>query len=144
MTPWKRRFLLETIIFRCELLILGKVIVHFNHAHQEYNRVDQDLALGGGFKHFYVHPENWGIIIASWWQLKYYAFLTRFVGKWSIFDYYFFNGLKPPTSNSCKCFIDLHSLLQMQFAPTHKKTSSKIHQTDTQFPSFTIQINHKL
>ena len=26
MNPWKRRFLLETIIFRCELLVLGRVL----------------------------------------------------------------------------------------------------------------------
>ena len=26
MNPWKRRFLLETIIFRCELLVLGRVV----------------------------------------------------------------------------------------------------------------------
>ena len=38
----------------------------------------------------------------------------------------FLNGLKPPTSNSCKCFIDLHSLLQMQFAPTKKPVVKSI------------------
>ena len=38
------------------------------------------------------------IIYTGWWQLKYFLFSPRLFGEMIQFDWYFSNGLKPPTS----------------------------------------------
>ena len=42
-----------------------------------------------------THPH----INSGWWQLKYFLYFHPYVGKMILFDSYFSNGLKPPTSN---------------------------------------------
>ena len=49
--------------------------------------------------------------IPGWWQLKHFLFFTPTWGRWTHFDSYFSNGLKPPTSigmfiiSKCQCLL---------------------------------------
>ena len=81
MNPWKRRFLLETIIFRCELLVLGRVLA--------LSLVAEPLA------HRWIHPRlltfNCWITVAS--------YLKHLIRPWNwagsrVCSWHYFAGIK--------------------------------------------------